>query len=951
MAPPEKKQRVEEEKKQETKDDENVDMAEGEEAGEQSEGPEAPKELETDEPESRARLPKIKDAVAFFPSETTLNLLPATTNNILTPLTEGGIQHFLTGARASVGISKGRYMFEAKLVQNVNLAHALQNPTGPRAKHYLRIGFSTAKSCLILGSSPTDVCFDSDGVFWHNKERTPLKFKFGRDDVLAVVLNLDKDSQNYNTISMFKNGQRVCQPQALPEALQGQTLYPHLSFKGVSVHANFGPCPLASLPFTCRMVQDAVKAECIETKPPASGKSEVLFPVSLPDEGTFDWLDMFLEKNPNYVELSDRMILDWALRSGLTTKTNQQITSNDKPEFNFQVKELDDGSVRKTIFSAAPLAARNYVIMKVRGNLLKEDRVSLLSKFDSSTFKKTSVVMVGEPNTEFKNRVQSTMLQEKQAIETKTFETKKQEEKRKRILAKKQKEVEKLKKKAEKKRKKEAEAAKKKIEAIKKAKEAKEKGEEPPAVEDEEPQEEPASEEEPEEEEPVEMDEEPPKAELTEEEKKMNFRSRKVKDLTAKALSSSFAKFTIPTADEGFDEIKCEWIKTAGKASEHVKTWITDKKLTTRVEDIKPSEWFQQRWKSWQVVLAKWHAKHAEYKAALQKKAALKAAKEAKAKAKAAAAAAAEAKREAAKARGEEVPEEEAKPAEEPAEEQEEEEEEPAKIDDVFAVDDLLDVGGGKPLFFEFLNEDWTMLSLRFELHLLAHAFKRDCCDDERPGIFLDHLPFYYQRYYKKQLVCKEFGVESLNELVALVQDTMFVAAKSVLESQVMEDLETPDVFCKLTEMARRHRHLLIALGDDSVKLKLSVGASQQHQQQQHQQQQQQGGGNKWHGGGNKWQGGAAGHPRPWQQQQHHQQSEQQHKQHHQAGGWQSRQKGSGPIPAASSATNWHQPQGNYSKVIAPGRGGAIAPYGYSAKGSGAKGGSKGDRSRWTGKH
>ena len=36
---------------------------------------------------------------------------------------------------------------------------------------------------------------------------------------------------------------------------------------------------------------------------PEDGKYEVIFPVAVPDEGTFDWLDDFLEKNPKYVEL------------------------------------------------------------------------------------------------------------------------------------------------------------------------------------------------------------------------------------------------------------------------------------------------------------------------------------------------------------------------------------------------------------------------------------------------------------------------------------------------------------------------------------------------------------------------------------------------------------------------------------------------------------------------
>ena len=30
-------------------------------------------------------------------------------------------------------------------------------------------------------------------------------------------------------------------------------------------------------------------------------------------------------------------------------------------------------------------------------------------------------------------------------------------------------------------------------------------------------------------------------------------------------------------------------------------------------------------------------------------------------------------------------------------------------------------------------NQDWTMMSLRFELHLLTHAFRRDVNDTARP--------------------------------------------------------------------------------------------------------------------------------------------------------------------------------------------------------------------------
>ena len=39
-------------------------------------------------------------------------------------------------------------------------------------------------------------------------------------------------------------------------------------------------------------------------------KPEVILPVGLPSQGFFDWVDEFVEKNPGYVELSDRKILE-----------------------------------------------------------------------------------------------------------------------------------------------------------------------------------------------------------------------------------------------------------------------------------------------------------------------------------------------------------------------------------------------------------------------------------------------------------------------------------------------------------------------------------------------------------------------------------------------------------------------------------------------------------------
>merc|ERR1711865_707554 len=87
---------------------------------------------------------------------------------------------------------------------------------------------------------------------------------------------------------------------------------------------------------------------------------------------------------------------------------------------------------------------------------------------------------------------------------------------------------------------------------------------------------------------------------------------------------------------------------------------------------------------------------------------------------------------------------EEEKKEEEDKEDPEEKEEEDVVVDfekfDVFGADDILNIGGtlAQPLFSKFQGEDWTMMSLRYELNLIAHSFCKDVNDSHRIGIYLE---------------------------------------------------------------------------------------------------------------------------------------------------------------------------------------------------------------------
>lgn len=112
----------------------------------------------------------------------------------------------------------------------------------------------------------------------------------------------------------------------LPDNLQGKTLFPHVSFKNLTLQVQFGPTVSNQLPFKCRTLQEAASADMVaghKAKAPADGKHDVIFPVGVPDEGTFEWLEGFLAANPQYVELSDRKIVAWAKKERLPQAMDQ----------------------------------------------------------------------------------------------------------------------------------------------------------------------------------------------------------------------------------------------------------------------------------------------------------------------------------------------------------------------------------------------------------------------------------------------------------------------------------------------------------------------------------------------------------------------------------------------------------------------------------------------------
>jgi len=778
---------------------------------------EEPKEEEKPKEEedavSDARAP-FKGSIGFETVETTPNVVVAAQGKVLMCLADGGIQYFIAGARANTAVTSGRYMYEVRLCEAPQPWEGGHGVRGPQPKQLVRVGFSTAGSSLLLGDGHDGVYFDSEGSYFANGKMSRGSAKrFTPNCIAALVLNLDPKTPFPNTVSLFINGERVSKPQPIPEELHGKPLFPHISYRNVTLHVHFGPEPFKALPFKCRTIQGAANSDLKKTAitPPADGKYEVLFPTAFPDQGTFPWLDDFLEKNPGYYELSERKLLQWAEKSGIynSGKGKGKGSCTDKPHWNFHgLPIMEDQSVSWMMKRFAPLAPRNYVVMEVRDNLQAKFRGDHMKRFPAKYYKRIAHVVMGEPNKDWKEKVRNKLLKQKQDKLDHVHRQKMIEKERTKELERKAKEVEEKKKAAEQAREKaRAERLQKVEEAKKKAMEAKakaeadkkkaeggeekkdeemkeeakdgeapkeeatetkeEKKEEPKEEAKEEPKEEPKEEDKKDEEE--EEDKGPEQAALTEDDEKVWFLPPAQPDLRENMVDKCFANWSIPDKTEGFDAVKFEWQNEAG-SKDYLKKWILERKRTSRV-DLKPGEWFQTTQTEVTKKMTEWKNKQVEAK-------------------------------------------------KKPAKEKKEDDEDVAPSIDIFTVENVCDIGDGEPLFLHFEPEDWALLALRYDLWLLAHGFKKDANDEDRVAIPEQHFWHYFGIYFRgKKLNLKSFAQDTLKGLCELIKDSAKLDGEpGMFSSDRGEDSPLDDIL-KSTEDKRRERQRRIDAGDETARL------------------------------------------------------------------------------------------------------------------------------------
>mmetsp|Transcript_6185 Transcript_6185/g.14367 ORF Transcript_6185/g.14367 Transcript_6185/m.14367 type:complete len:811 (+) Transcript_6185:154-2586(+) len=783
-------------------------MAEEESNAAPANGDVAPMEVEKpfveEEDATEATGPVVKEGSCGINIEdTTLNVLKSSAGNHIMALADGGLQYLLAGLRGNTGVKAGRYMYEVLITEFRPLGgEGGRQLVGSKPMCYISLGFSTSDAPLLQSDESKSVSFDIGGYLREgtkSRAKAACTGKWSQGQVLGLLLNLDATSPHANTLSLFIDGVRASKPQPIGEALEGKVLYPSIMFRCMTLQANFGKGQLRPLPFKCLTFAEAALADS-EQQAPALGSSssgkEVLLPVGLPDEGTFDWLDTFLAANRQYTELSSRMLLSWARSSGLDCRpASPEESNNDRPPMHFVRNDIHENSLKEAIWSVVPMLNRSYVVMEVKESLLDSGRKELLERFGSD-FKKVARVVVGEPPEAYRAEMQKLILQDKQAASEKAA-----------AAAAAAAAVAAARKLPDKAAFEEARAKAQRAAEGKLVTQENEKKIEPTKL----------------------------AVSLTEEEKALKFRRRKVHDLGERAFAETFTSFSLPKQEEEFHSIEYEW-DPAERCQDYLEKWISTKKLTQRIEGLQPSEWFRERKNRWALKVAAWK-KFQQDRRLSAKKAAFAKAKEG----------AAAGKEEAEKSEedgnnnnnnannGEQSKNDSISPSAAP--QTKAADGVAASFEDldpwlVTNIDDVSATGGGvgdtataasaakgDPLYAKFEHEDWTLLSLRYEVHLLLHAFRRDVNDPTRPTFHKSHLPFYYQRYYGKVLSPKSFNVWSLDKVLEWIEDTVEVTASGTLEADLEED--TPlECFVRLAEEHRRERQLRVDMGDDSAYLK-----------------------------------------------------------------------------------------------------------------------------------
>jgi len=235
------------------------------------------------------------------------------------------------------------------------------------------------------------------------------------------------------------------------------------------------------------------------------------------------------------------------------------------------------------------------------------------------------------------------------------------------------------------------------------------------------------------------------------------FRKRAIIDLQipedegAATSGSNFTKFTLPSKNEGFDEIV--FSETEAEDRELLTKYIENRKLTERLQPTASQE-FRHKWENFTKDILIWMKQR----------------------------------------RGLDMT---------GIEEKE-------YTDDVLTINVFNGGVNGKPIFAFFSEEDWLILQIRFQYALMVHWF---CQQYDRVGFHIKHFEYYYQRYFSKATKPQDFDKETVEEVILAYVPELEIS-KNMVSLREGVDLE-PLAILRQVEIQRRDRAFRVEAGDE----------------------------------------------------------------------------------------------------------------------------------------
>lgn len=270
--------------------------------------PEIP-EHETDYKVNKTRK-GISEPVVLNTHDTTLNAIVDREGLILASAQSDGLNMLTAQARANFGAKKGRYYFEAYIL------------SGGGKSNDLKVGVSTSSATWLGGKG--SICFDRETLIKADGEAVAPKHtkqNVSKKDVIGILLNLEEKHKNKNTISLFINGKRICEPVDIPASMHKQALFPHIAAINLTVGVNFGT-PQCALPFTTLTFNELGSLENEKTKIVAPKNPKVLFSVGTPSDES---MTKFLAKkeNESFLGLTAAYLDEWIAESGIAKRNEE----------------------------------------------------------------------------------------------------------------------------------------------------------------------------------------------------------------------------------------------------------------------------------------------------------------------------------------------------------------------------------------------------------------------------------------------------------------------------------------------------------------------------------------------------------------------------------------------------------------------------------------------------